>query len=45
MGDVQSMIMVNLIATLITNLLTMPKVCVAEVGEGIRKAISQLFSR
>jgi hypothetical protein len=33
MGDVQSMIMVNLIATLITNLLAMPKVCFAEVGD------------
>jgi hypothetical protein len=27
------MIMVNLIATLITNLLAMPKVCFAEVGD------------
>jgi hypothetical protein len=33
MGDVQSMIMVSLIATLTTNLLAMPKVYFAEVGD------------
>jgi hypothetical protein len=39
MGDVQSMIMVNPIATLTANLLAMPKVCLlkwAIAGEGIR---------
>jgi hypothetical protein len=33
MGDVQSMIMVNPIAMLMANLLAMPKVCFAEVGD------------
>jgi hypothetical protein len=33
MSDVQSMIMVNPIATLTANLLAMPKVCFAEVGD------------
>jgi hypothetical protein len=33
MGDVQEMIMVELITTSITNLLAIPKVCFAEVGD------------
>jgi hypothetical protein len=33
MGVVQSMIMVNPIAMLTANLLAMPKVCFAEVGD------------
>jgi hypothetical protein len=33
MGDVQYMIMVDPIATLIANLLAIPKVCLAEVGD------------
>jgi hypothetical protein len=33
MGDVQSMIMVDPIATLTANLLAIPKVCFAEVGD------------
>ena len=33
MGDIQLMIMVDLIITLTANLLAMPKVCFAEVGD------------
>jgi hypothetical protein len=33
MGDVQQMTMVNPIAMLTANLLAMPKVCFAEVGD------------
>jgi hypothetical protein len=33
MGDVQSMIVLELIATLTANLLAMPKVCFAEAGD------------
>jgi hypothetical protein len=33
MGDVQGMIMVILITTLTANLLAIPKVCLAEVGD------------
>jgi hypothetical protein len=33
MGDVQSMIMVDPIAMLTANLLAIPKVCFAEVGD------------
>jgi hypothetical protein len=33
MGGAQGMIMVDLITTLTANLLTVPKVCLAEVGD------------
>jgi hypothetical protein len=43
MGDVQSMIMVNPIAVLAANLLAMPKVCFAEVGDRRRGHSVQIW--
>jgi hypothetical protein len=42
MGDVQSMIMVNPIATLTANLFAMPKVCFAEAGDRRRGHSAQI---
>jgi hypothetical protein len=42
MGDVQSMIMVDPIAMLTANLLAMPKVCFAEVGDRRRGHSAQI---
>jgi hypothetical protein len=43
MGDVQSMIMVDPITTSIANLLAIPKVCFAEVGDRRRGHSVQIW--
>jgi hypothetical protein len=43
MGDVQSMIMVDPIATLTANLFAIPKVCFAEVGDRRRGHSVQIW--